>query len=358
MSKRLRLAVSLLLLGVLAWRMDWGQVRAGFASLRLDLWLLAVAVYAATQAVSAARWQLLARPLGFHEPFRRYLRYYYVGMFFNLVLPTSVGGDVVRGWCLDGKSGRRAGAFISVIADRVSGVVVLLLLALVALPFRPPELPAWLTWTVGGMAGGTLLALAILFFFGRMAGTRHSAFSSQHPVLGTVSRWSFRSRNLQSAIHDLQSAIFPSPRVFVLSTALSVVVQLANVLVVWLIGQALHLAVPDSYYLILVPTVTLLTLLPISLNGMGVREGATALMLTPLGVEAGTAVTLAFLWFAVFLLPSIGGALPYLWGNVPRFEEKPDDQSFGGDPDQGRTGQPRPAARAGAGRPRTAGGRL
>jgi uncharacterized protein (TIRG00374 family) len=319
-------------------------MRAAFATLRLDLWLLAAAVYAATQAVSSVRWQLLARPLGFREPFGHYLRYYYIGMFFNLVLPTSVGGDVVRAWYLDGKSGRRANAFVSVIADRVSGVLVLLLLALAALRFRPPELPGWLAWTVAGMVGGALLTLTSLFLAGCLTRTQYSVLSTQCSEIGSANTWHSRLCNLQSAIWKLQSGIFPSLRVFQLSTALSVVVQLANVLVVWLIGQALHLTVPASYYLILVPTVTLMTLLPISLNGMGVREGGMMLMLAPLGVDGGTAITLAILWFAAFVLASIGGVFPYLWGDAPRFEDKPDDQSLGGDPDQGRAGQSRPAA--------------
>jgi uncharacterized protein (TIRG00374 family) len=265
-------------------------------------------------------------------------------MFFNLVLPTSVGGDVVRAWYLDGRSGRRAKAFVSVLADRVSGVVVLLLLALISLPFRPPDLPEWLTWAVAGMAGGTLLALLFLLVLNRWAGTQYSVLSIQYSVTGTPRTWRSCLCDLQSAIRNLQSAIFPSRGVFLLSTALSVIVQLANVLVVWLIGQALDLPIPDSYYLILVPAVTLLTLLPISLNGMGVREGGMVLLLAPLGVGAETAITLAILWFAAFMLPSMAGVIPYLWGNARRFKDGTDDQSFSSDPDQGRTGQSRPAA--------------
>jgi uncharacterized membrane protein YbhN (UPF0104 family) len=110
--------------------------------------------------------------------------------------------------------------------------------------------------------------------------------------------------------------------VFLLSTLLSVVVQLANILIVWLIGLALNLSVPGSYYLILVPTVTLLTLVPISLNGMGVREGGMAIFLAPLGVDPGTAITLAFLWFVAFVLPSLGGVFFYLGAGVPRYREQ------------------------------------
>src|SRR5215831_15677962 len=167
-KKYWRLLGSLVLVGLLIWRIDWRQVGSAFAQLNVTYWLMALGVYAVAQCVSAARWQILAGTLGLGGRWWDYLSYYFIGMFFNLVLPTSVGGDVVRAWYLDGKSGRRAIAFISVVADRVGGVV-LLLLALIALPFRPAGLPAWVVWMVAGIAGGALLGLAVLFFLPRIA---------------------------------------------------------------------------------------------------------------------------------------------------------------------------------------------
>jgi len=125
-TKFLRLLVSGLLLGWLAWRTDWSQVGDAFANLRPDYWLAALGLYLATQLASSLRWQLLARPLGFELPVWRYAGFYFVGMFFNLFLPTSVGGDVLRAWYLDGGSGRRLKAFLSVFVDRLSGLLVLL----------------------------------------------------------------------------------------------------------------------------------------------------------------------------------------------------------------------------------------
>jgi uncharacterized protein (TIRG00374 family) len=371
-SKKLRLAASSALLAIVACRIDWSHVCDAFANLRVSLWLLATAVYAVTQVVSALRWRLLARPLGFREPFGRFLSYYYIGMFFNLVLPTSVGGDVVRAWYLDGKSGRKIAAFISVLADRVHGVVMLLLIALVALAFRPAELPAWMTWAVGAMTGGTLLGLGIVFILAWLSGAQDRVQntpcaipSTQYSVLGTrysaPSGWGLSWR---THLRNLQLAIMPSSRVFFCATLLSLVIQLANVLIVYLIGLALGGPIDGSYYLILVPTVTLLTLLPISLNGMGVREGSMAVLLAPLGIEPSMAVTLAFLWFAVFVVPSLGGVVFYLFGRVPhfgkkgdspleegglspffpRFEVRSNDPSVGRDPHQGRAGQPHAAA--------------
>ncbi len=101
-----------------------------------------------------------------------------------------------------------------------------------------------------------------------------------------------------------------------LTLALSLLVQAGNVLVVWLIGQAIHAPVPAAYYWVMVPMVSLLTLLPISVNGMGVREEATILFLAPLGVAAGTALTLSVLWFAVSATVSLVGGAVYLLGQV------------------------------------------
>jgi uncharacterized protein (TIRG00374 family) len=365
-SKRLRLAASVALLGFLAWRTDWRRVADAFAHLRLEAWLLALGVYALAQLLSSMRWQLLARPLGFREPLGRFLSYYYIGMFFNLLLPTSVGGDVVRAWYLDGKSGRRLPAFVSVFADRVSGVTVLLVLTLVAVAVCPLTLPGWLLAASAATAGGLLLALAALFVISRrQIANCELQIANWKMKEQNHKSWRARFANLQFSICNFQFAILPDRRLLLSTTLLSLVVQLANVLVVWLIGLSLGMTVPGSYYLILVPMVTLVTLLPISVNGMGVREAAVIVMLKPLGVDPSTALTLSFLWFAVYAVPSLGGVLFYLLGRFPRFdgsekgtgpvilgvpspfpsrEVRPDDESVRGDSDQGRARQPGAAA--------------
>src|SRR5262249_16706501 len=97
--------------------------------MHLGFWMGAVALYVGAQVVSALRWRWLAEPLGFRRPLAEFTAFYFIGMYFNLFLPTSVGGDVVRAWYLDGGSGRKLPAFLSVFVDRFSGLLVLLVLA-------------------------------------------------------------------------------------------------------------------------------------------------------------------------------------------------------------------------------------
>src|SRR5215831_5784715 len=131
MKKNARLFGSAALLAMLAWRVDLALVARTLAGVRWSCWLAAVLCYAVAQGLSSVRWQALALPLGFRWPLREYISLYFIGTFFNLLLPTSVGGDVARAWYLDAGTGKRWPAFLSVLADRLVGLFVLLVLAFV-----------------------------------------------------------------------------------------------------------------------------------------------------------------------------------------------------------------------------------
>jgi uncharacterized membrane protein YbhN (UPF0104 family) len=320
--KWLRPIVSAGLIGFLAWRTNWEQLGHAFSGMNPALWAGAFGLYVLSQVISAFRWQLLARPLEIDGSVTQFTGLYFIGMFFNLVLPTSVGGDVIRAWYLDSRSGRRMAAFLSVAIDRVSGLMILLLVACVAVVLYPFALPPLVTGSVWGMAGG----LAVAFFL--------------LPVLTRYLRLLDRLARLQQDV----VAFLRRPRLLIGTTVLSFGVQAANVLLVWLLGLAIGVSIPAAYYWVFVPMVSLLTVLPISLNGMGVREGCTALFLAPLGVSADTAVCLALLWFTVLAAASLCGGVVYFVGYYPRSRGEAKHGSFGCDSHQGRAGQSRAAA--------------
>ncbi len=329
MNKIVRLGVSATLLAWIAWHTDWEHVGRAFAHLRLHWWLTAVGLLLVAQVVSALRWQLLARPLRFHRSLGQMTGYYFIGMYFSLLLPTSVGGDVVRAWYLDGGRGRRLAAFVSVLLDRLSGLLVLLVLACAAVTLSPLDLPAWMPLCVWGSAGCAVLGLALA------------------PCLLTRGKkGALRAQQLRTTL-----SLLNSPRLLLGSTLLSLLVQVANVYVVQLVGLALDAEIDPSFYWVMVPMVALLTLLPISVNGMGVREGGTAVLLAPLGVSQATALTLAFLWFAVYVAASLLGGLVYIFGRFPKpaaaaspSEELTDHGPVDRDSDQGRARQRKKAA--------------
>jgi len=109
---------------------------------------------------------------------------------------------------------------------------------------------------------------------------------------------------------------------------------------VWMLGQALGVAASLWAYAAVVPLVTLLTLLPVSVNGVGVREAFLVLLLGPAGVAEAQAVTLGLLWLTMLSAASLLGGGVYVAGGYTLGHREEERGPFRGDPDQGRTGQP------------------
>jgi uncharacterized protein (TIRG00374 family) len=322
----LRIGVSVLLLGLLAWRTDWTNIGVAFGKMNTLLWLAAVGVFLVAQLSSSVRWRWMAQPLGFRQSPGLFLGYYFIGMFFNLVLPTSVGGDVVRAWYLDGHSGRRLSAFVSVFADRASGLLVLLTLACLGVALSPLDLPAKVKWGVLAMAGGALLGMGL---FGLMVlwkkesikawGEGRKKEKEVHHARTWAERLILRLRLFTLSFSHTLTLYVRHPAMVVGTTLLSLVVQAANVLMVLLIGEAVGVEVPPSYYWILVPVVSLLTVLPLSFGGVGIREWGTLALLTPLNVDDGQAAAIGILWTLAQSAANLTGLFFYLFGRFERF---------------------------------------
>jgi uncharacterized membrane protein YbhN (UPF0104 family) len=324
----LRLGVSVALLGWIAWKTDWGELGKAFAHLRVELWLAAAGLFGLCQVVSAVRWQRMAGALGFHRPLTQFISMYFIGTFFNLALPTSVGGDVVRIAYLNDGSGRRLAALMAVLLDRLSGLMVLLGMACLAAALSPVPLERWIPWSIWGMTAAAAVAVLMLPLLARWV------------KLGEV-----RVEQIKTGL-----AVLRQPRLMLETTFWSGLVQAGNVILVWLIGLALGADIPGSFYWIMVPMVSLLTMLPISMNGMGVREQSTVVLLAPLGVAPEVALTLALLSFAASAANSLAGGMVYLYGRFPKpgtalpSPKELADGSLDHHSDQGRTRQPRQAA--------------
>jgi uncharacterized membrane protein YbhN (UPF0104 family) len=292
MRMKLRIAGSALLLGWLVLRTDWSRLASAFADLDWPLWLAGVGLSLVIPVVSGLRWQLFARPLGFDARARDYVRFTFIGMFFGLFLP-SVGADVVRAWYLDAGSGRKRAALLSVLLDRVLGLAVLLAVVVGAAVIYPESLPGWvqagIALVTAGAAAGSAVALFALWRPGR-----------------SVALQRLRDRLVHLARHRYAVGG---------ALGLSVLIQAGHILVVWLIGLALGVEVPAAYYWLVVPLVSLVTLVPISINGIGVREASMVVLLAPLGVREETALTLVFLWFIAFSIAGVPGLVVYLLGS-------------------------------------------
>jgi glycosyltransferase 2 family protein len=294
-SKYLRVAISLALCSFVAWRTSWSDVADRFAGLHFELWLAAVGLLLLGLVGSAWRWQVCARELGFRRGLASLCVYNLVGMYFNLVLPTAVGGDVVRVVYLNGGSGRKWAAFASICLERANSLLVLIGFACVGRLFCPLPLPLWIDVSVWGSAATAILGLGVLWLVHR-------------------SPWLSATRREQ--LGPIVELIF-ARRLWTRMSVLSLGTQGVGLVLVWCLAVSIDLDVPFSYVCVFMPMLTLLMLLPVSVNGMGIREGGMVLFLAPLGIDAASALTLAFLLFSVGAAVSLLGGLLYVLGAAP-----------------------------------------
>ncbi len=279
---------------------EWPPVLASIQGLVWTHWMAALGIYLASQVASAWRWAELARPLGFGYSRFRYLILYFEGMFFNLCLPSSIGGDVLKAYWLAPDSAGRMLAGCTVLADRVAGVVALGVIGLTALAGRTLGLELLMCLLVGIVLMAAAQASVTLGLWG----------------------WKWLAEQLppNSRPAKVASRLLPyheRPNYFRRAVGWGLLVQALNVLTVVEIGQAMGLRlvdVPIVAYCVAVPVVALLTILPISISGVGVREQGMAWMLASYGVKAEMGVTLGLLWFSVTIASGLVGGLVYLFG--------------------------------------------
>lgn len=288
-----RLAATIGLMAYVTRDLDLGEIRRTFVGADWRWWLAGLGLNIASQATAGIRWGSLARPLGFDLPRWLFVWRFFEGSFFNLCLPSSIGGDVVKAYRLGSSTQRRLLAGCSILADRLTGLAALGVLAGTALVAqqRGLRLPA-----AAGLAA-LLLGVAVLAFRLGVGSIDRllSLIPAPHPA-----------RELIAKLLPYQER----PQLMSQAIGWSFLVQAGGAAAVGLIARSLGVTQPPVVWFAVVPLIALVTVLPISINGVGVRENALAILLAPHGVSREPAVALGVLWlFTVFVTGLLGGLL-------------------------------------------------
>ncbi len=268
---------------------DAGDLMRALTDVRPALVGGALAIYLLGQVLSAYKWSLLGRAVGFGSGFLRYARFYFIGMFVNLFGPSTIGGDLARGVSL-GASGRRTLALDSVVFDRASGLALLMALGAAAqLAFRSYGLPWLLAGTVSVVGIGLLVGWWMCPRLVRLLPAHNRL--RRHVEVDLALFWQDR-------------------RLLVRVAVLSLAFHLSQVCVQWVLARAAGAAVPFGYCLLYHPVISVMTALPVSIGGFGVREGGYLYFLTRIGIADSVALTVGLLWFMLTLLGGlVGGAI-------------------------------------------------
>lgn len=291
-SRWFKLLLSAALLAVLLYEIDLQQMRAALAAADVGWLMLAWTSLVASQVVSAYRWALLARALGFSEPFGRFCLYYFSGMYLNLFGPGTVAGDVGRVLFL-ARGRRRALALTTVVADRATGFVALIWIAATAVVLLPDEpFLGPLRW----LAGLTFPVTMAGWLWGPRLAAR---------LLPPANRWRVLvERDLAPYWHDRGLLV----RALVWAMAMHAMQIISQLLV----ARALGLQLPWAFFLIVVPLVNIAGTLPFSMQGVGVREAGYWSYLTRIGVQRETALAVGLLSSVVVFATGLSGLPAFL----------------------------------------------
>jgi glycosyltransferase 2 family protein len=299
----LRIAVSVIGIGLVVWTVNIEDAVSSLLSVNPAGFILAVVIFQLGIVIRAARWWVLLRPHAAHLPFWKLVRLYYVGMFFNLFLPTGFGGDVVRaaelGTEVDG-----ATSAATVLLDRMLGLMALFAIALVAAPFVAGMVPGQLLLVTSavslvGLVGGLMVLHGQTFAFVlRLTGRVLGRLPLMAKVLGALTKF-----------NDAISLVGRDTGAVGQAFGISLLFNGTLILIHVVLSEALALDVPWVAYIVVVPLTSILLLVP-SIAGIGLRESGMVGLLAGFtdDLEKGAA-----LGFAVLLQNIISGVIGWVW---------------------------------------------
>jgi glycosyltransferase 2 family protein len=288
----LRAIVGIAIVTLLVWRYDARSILRLITRERPSYFAAAIGVYLSTLVLSAYRWRLLAAILRLDAPFTDFLAYRFIATFANTLIPGVAGGDALRAIYLGRRTNHLGKAVKSVLTDRIVGLIGLFWLAASAAIFlRERGLPSVLTTLpilTGLIALALFVASPLIIRFVQVMPSRLSRYGGF-----IVTYLEHRS-------------------VLLAALALSVIVQSVLAICQYLLALGIGIDAPLTLFLLFVPIAGVFASLPLTINGLGVREGAYLVLFGIAGVDRTNAIALGLLWFACTTIGALPGALAFV----------------------------------------------
>jgi uncharacterized protein (TIRG00374 family) len=267
---------------------------------------LAISLAAVAMVINVVRWQLMLRGQAANAPLASLVRLYLVGMFFSNVLPSRVGGDVVRAYGASLMATTKTRSAAAVLMDRLVGAVSVLVIGMVAILLSASRLPEIYRAFTVALFGGSLVVLGLMLY-------RNDSLADLRLrilTLSDITIFGFKVRpRLQDALDALRS-YSRSRDVVAKGFLISLVANGLSIINLFLYAQAVRADVGLGDVATIAPIILAIGLLPISINGIGTIEVTFMVLFGALGVDTRVAVAIALLRrLALLALSLVGGVL-------------------------------------------------
>ncbi|MBC7263242.1 MAG: flippase-like domain-containing protein [Chloroflexi bacterium] len=295
-----RIALSVVLLAWLLSRVGLNSLISTLREVDSRYYLLAFALFLSGEVISSWRWQVLLASQGVHVSLGRLTVLYFIGGFFNSLLPSTVGGDVVKMYMLASEKGETISAATSVVMDRVTGIVMLFAIALVSLPFAyrlvSPEIRLTVIafWAI--VLGGVWLL-------------RHRKAWANISRRWALIRRVLETQQVQRIVASMEAY---DGQTIVRALAIALLFNATLIVVRYLIALAMDVRIHLFYFLIFVPIINLVAMLPISLNGLGVREVAYVYLFGQAGVSTAASIAMSLAFYVMRMIGGLIGGLLHI----------------------------------------------
>ena len=303
-----RILISLSLLVLLFWltREHFAKIGQLLTSVKLFFFALAFLLFLLSVILIACRLRLAFAAQKSFFALRDLFSLSLIGYFFTNFMPTSIGGDLVKGYLISQRINSKMTSYTAIFIDRIIGLLSLVLIATVALAIINKGIEhSFIIWTVALLLG---CCTVFVFFLFNKQGLKKVGNSLGLMYLLRVLKLDSLLKKIYNAMHIYKNHKKKIAQMLVFSIA----AQFLNFCAVYLLSISLSIQVPFLKIILVMPVIAVLCMLPVTMNGLGLREWAFIFFFSPTTTSAA-ALSLSLLYLAVYLLASLIGGIIYLF---------------------------------------------
>jgi glycosyltransferase 2 family protein len=290
MKLLIKIFISLAMLTLALRLVDINELKQSLLSIPLPTLGVVVVIFFFGQLLSSYKWWLLARSGSIEVPWLLAVRAYFLGMAVNCFGLGTVGGDLARALVLGSKSKQNPTALASVFADRVHGITVLAAIGVVSMVFSDRQ-------HIGSeylmLLPVCIIAVVIAWYFGPGI------------ALAVLPKGGALHKNMEQI-----AQVFPrDPTTISYISLISLVFHLLQIGLHQVMAAGFGIQIPWPVLLVTIPVINILSSLPISWNGLGVRENGYVFFLAPLLLSREHAIAFGVMWLLAMAISSVIGGL-------------------------------------------------
>ena len=298
----IRILITVAVLFFVLKSVDFSEMLTILKGVNISMLLFSFVVYVIMVMLCTLRWHKLLMVQQIPISYGRTFAYYLIGFFYNNILPTTVGGGVVRALYAGKWGGKTKAAFSSMLVELILGGWALIIFALIASLFYLKSLSLYLVLLpLVGMF--IFVSIVLYLFFHRGVMKRFKVITDNIKIFGI----SQRLKDLYEAMYIYKDKKTQIIEVILLSFGIQMIVVVMNLL----IGVSLGFKLPFMSYVIYPVIIGLMTTVPLTINGIGIREWGYRFFFSQVGLSGSQAVILSLLFYFVTTIGSLLGGIVF-----------------------------------------------